>query len=67
MVGLGVQTSERQTQSLQVLIHGIGVLGLVWMLTDTWAYVWLAILGVFTVLVPWVLEIVMIVNQRAQF
>ena len=45
-----------------MLIHGIGVLGLVWMLTDTWACVWLAILGVFTVLVPWVLEIAMIVN-----
>lgn len=45
-----------------MLIHGIGVLGLVWMLTDTWACVWLVILGLFTVLVPWILEIVMIVN-----
>ena len=67
MVGLGVQTSERQTQSVQVLMHGIGVLGFAWMLTDTWACVWLVILAVFTVLIPFVLEILMIVNQRAQF
>lgn len=49
------------------MLHSLGVLGLFWMLTDVWASAILVLITVVTVLIPFVLEIAMIVGQRAQF
>jgi len=67
VVVIGTQTSAKQISAFQVLFHGAGALALVWMLLDRWPTILVPIIGVFTVLIPFILEITLIIGQRTKF
>ena len=51
---------------LQILLHGMGVMSLAWMILDGWGYQLLAVIGVFFVAVPFLMEVSAICMARAK-
>jgi hypothetical protein len=47
----------RQVNVIQIVLHGMGVLSLIWMILDRWGYLQLGVIGVFTVFIPLLLEL----------
>jgi hypothetical protein len=53
----GVSVMFRQVNVIQIVLHGMGVLSLIWMILDRWGYLQLGVIGVFTVFIPLLLEL----------
>jgi len=50
-----------------VLLHGLGVLALLWMILDVWQQQWLTVIGVFTVFIPFLMEIGIVASAKQKF
>ena len=53
----GVSVMYKRVNSAQVLLHGLGVLGCIWMILDRWHYLQAYVLAVVFGLIPFLLEI----------
>ena len=52
--------------AVQTLLHGLGVLGNVWMVLDRWHWMQLYTLAFFFALIPFLLELSVIFAARSQ-
>jgi len=50
-----------------VLLHGLGVLSLVWMILDVWQQQWLTVIGALTVFLPLIMEIGIVFAAKQKF
>ena len=51
---------------MQVLLHGLGVLGNVWMILDRWHWMQLYVMATLFALIPFLLELSVIFAARSQ-
>lgn len=63
LIVFGVQVAAIQIKSFQVLLNGTGALLLAWMFLDRWTASALPVIGVLTVVVPFILELLAILSQ----
>ena len=63
----GVSVMFKQINVIQIVLHGLGVLSLVWMILSRWSYLQLDVVGVFTGLIPFLLEIGALFGARTKF
>ena len=56
----------QQVNSVQMLLHGMGVLGNIWMILDRWHWVQLYVMATLFALVPFLLELSVIFAARSQ-
>ena len=63
----GSSIQFQQINAFQVLLHGLGVLALIWMILDVWQQQWLTVIGALTVFVPLVMEIGIVIAAKEKF
>jgi hypothetical protein len=52
---------------LQILLHGLGVLALVWMILDRWHYVLFDVIGGLFAFIPFLMELAVICAAHEKF
>ena len=63
----GSSIQFQQINAFQVLLHGLGVLSLIWMILDVWQQQWLTVIGALTVFLPLLLEIGIVFAAKEKF
>jgi len=66
MIG-GVSVMYRKINSIQVVLHGLGCLSLLWMIIDRWSFVMLFISMIFFAIIPAVLELAVVCNACEKY
>ena len=64
-LAFGLSIMFKQVNALQVLLHGLGVIGNIWMILDRWHWVQLYVLAFLFAFLPFLLELSVIFVARA--
>ena len=65
-LAFGLSIMFQQINVVQMLLHGLGVLGNLWMLLDRWHWIQLYVLATLFAFVPFLLELSVIFAARTQ-
>ena len=65
-LAFGLSIMFQKVNAVQTLLHGLGVLGNVWMILDRWNWSQLYVLAFFFALIPFLLELSVIFAARSQ-
>ena len=65
-LAFGLSVMFKQVNAMQVLLHGMGVMGNVWMVLDRWHWIQLYVMAFFFAMIPFILEISVMFAARSQ-
>ena len=65
-LAFGLSIMFQQVNSVQMLLHGLGVLGNIWMILDRWHWIQLYVLVTFFAGIPMLLELSVIFAARSR-
>ena len=65
-LSFGLSIMYPKNNALQMLLHGLGTLGNSWMILDRWHWFWLYILAFLFALIPFIIEVTVIIAARIQ-
>ena len=65
-LAFGLSIMFLKINAVQVLLHGLGVLGNIWMILDGWHWIQLYVLATLFALIPFLLELSVIFAARSQ-
>ena len=65
-LSFGLSIMFQQVNSVQMLLHGMGVLGNIWMILDRWHWMQLYVMATLFALIPFLLELSVIFAARSQ-
>jgi hypothetical protein len=63
----GFSVMFRQVNVLQILLHGLGVLALVWMILDRWHYALFDVIAGLFAFIPFLMELAVICAAHERF
>lgn len=63
----GVSVMFNQINVVQVILHGLGVLGLIWTVLARWSYLSFDVLGCLTAVLPFLLEVSAMFAAHSKF
>ena len=63
-LAFGLSIMFQEANAVQMVMHGLGVLFNIWMILDRWHWIQLYVLAFFFALIPFVIEISVVIQAR---